>query len=58
MALTSEGLISIETPHGIFEMTKSQFEADFPNVISSQSYLKNGVYHYPTVPEKAKKYLK
>lgn len=57
-ALGSSGLITINTPHGTFEMTKSQFEADFPNVVSSESYAKQGVYHYPTVPEKAKKYLK
>jgi hypothetical protein len=57
-ALASGGLMTIATPHGTFEMTKSQFEADFPNVVSSESYTKNGVYHYPTVPEKAKKYLK
>lgn len=57
-ALAGDGVITIDTPHGVFRMTKSEFEAEFPNVVSSESYAKNGVYHYPTVPDKAKKYLK
>jgi hypothetical protein len=57
-SLAADGLIIIETPHGTFEMTRSQFEADFPKVVTSASYSRAGVYHYPTVPGKAMKYLK
>jgi hypothetical protein len=56
--LVPEGLICIKTPHGTFEMTRLAFENEFSNVLSSGSYQRHGVYHYPTVPEKAKKYLK
>jgi hypothetical protein len=57
-SLPSDGLITIETPKGTFEMTRSQFEAEFPKVVRSSSYSRAGVYHYPTVPSKAMKYLK
>jgi len=39
---------------GTFRFTKSDFYKTFPNVISSKSYQQNGIYHYPTVPNKAK----
>lgn len=62
-SLPPDGLVTIETPKGTFEMTRSQFdpeqfETDFPKVISSASYSRAGVYHYPSVPGKAMKYLK
>jgi len=57
-SLPPDGLVTIETPKGTFEMTRSQFETDFPKVINSASYSRAGVYHYPTVPGKAMKYLK
>ena len=47
----------VETPVGDFQMSKAEFYRDFANVVESRSYSENGLYHYPTVPEKAKKYL-
>ena len=46
----------VETPRGVFEMTKGQFYRDFANVVASRSYQQNGVYHYPVTPQKALKY--
>jgi hypothetical protein len=57
-SLAPDGLIIIETPNGTFEITRSQFETDFPKVLSAASYSRAGVYHYPTIPAKAMKYLK
>jgi hypothetical protein len=39
-------------------MTKADFYRDFSNVAKSMSYRERGVYHYPTTPHKALKYLK
>ncbi len=47
----------IVTPEGTFEMTKAEFYRDFDNVVRSMSYRDRGLYHYPTTPEKALKYL-
>ena len=41
------------TSKGTFRMTKADFYRVFENVAQSRSYLKNGYYHYPTVPQKA-----
>jgi hypothetical protein len=41
------------TPDGAFKMTKADFHRVFANVVRSRSYLKNGYYHYPTIPQKA-----
>ena len=46
----------VETPDGVFEMTKAQFYRDFANVVASQSYREKGIYHYPATPQKALKY--
>ena len=48
----------IITPEGTFEMTKAEFYRDFANVVRSMSYRDRGLYHYPTTPEKALKYLR
>lgn len=56
--LTSEGLIIIHTPDGTFEMKKSDFYATFRSVVVSESYQKNGVYHYPKTPQKAYRFCK
>lgn len=47
----------IVTPHGTFVMTKEQFYTVFPNVCQSMSYRERGVYHYPTVPKAALKFV-
>ncbi len=38
------------TPVGIFQMTKAQFYATFPGVITSKSYRVRGEYHWPKLP--------
>jgi hypothetical protein len=48
----------VVTPVGTFQMTKAEFYRDFANVVRSRSYRDRGLYHYPTVPEKALKYLR
>lgn len=48
----------IVTPEGTFEMSKADFYRDFVNVTNSMSYRDRGLYHYPTTPQKALKYLK
>ena len=47
----------VETPRGAFEMSKAEFYQTFPNVVQTDSYTKNGLYNYPKVPEKAKRFL-
>ncbi len=49
--------IRIESNMGVFELTKAQFIATFPNVRQSFSYTHNGCYHYPTLPGKARQFL-
>jgi hypothetical protein len=46
----------IVTPFGSFEMTKEDFERDFPNVRESDSYKQAGIYQYPKIPAKAERY--
>ena len=43
-------------PIGIFQISKKDFYKDFSNVVKSASWDK-GIYHYPTFPSWAKKYL-
>ncbi|MBR1520124.1 MAG: hypothetical protein IJ635_02690 [Bacteroidaceae bacterium] len=56
-ALKDSDFFAVETPEGIFRMTKGDFYRDFDNVVKSASYLEKGVYHYPRTPLKAQKYL-
>lgn len=44
------------TPIGTFQMTKTQFRRDFPNVVASKSYREGGIYHYPKPPLRAERY--
>lgn len=55
--LASTNRFRIVTPTGTFEMTKADFYRDFANVTKSASYRDRGLYHYPTIPEKARKYI-
>jgi hypothetical protein len=55
--LPPDGLLRIRVPsHGVFELTREDFEADFRNVVESRSYQEAGYYHYATVPARALKY--
>lgn len=47
----------VETRDGAFQMTKKEFYSVFKSVTSSESYTQNGLYNYPTVPEKALRFL-
>lgn len=56
-ALGPDDVFRISTPVGTFQMSKSEFYRTFDNVVRSRSYRERGLYHYPTVPEKALKFL-
>ena len=43
---------------GTFEISKEDFLAQFNDAVMSQSYRADGLYTYPQVPEKARRYLK
>ena len=55
--LPSEAVFEIDTPAGIFRMTKGDFHATFPEIVSSESYRERGIYHYPMIPYKAFRFL-
>ena len=56
-ALSMDESFQIVTPQGMFQFTRREFEAEFPNVLKSKSYRIKGNYHYPTTPQRALKYL-
>ena len=35
----------METPDGVFQMSKADFQRDSPNVVSSKSYQDDKLYH-------------
>lgn len=47
----------IVTPQGTFELTRQEFEFEFPNVVESRSYRLKGIYHYPRTPQRALRFL-
>lgn len=49
--------ISIEGS-GDFEITKEEFLAQFNDVVMSPSYRADGLYSYPAIPDKARRYFK
>jgi hypothetical protein len=55
--LAAEDHFTVITPVGTFRMTKAEFYSTFSNVIRTRSYRVGGLYHYPTVPQKALRYL-
>ena len=55
--LRSQDRFRILTGVGIFEMSKQDFLTVFDNVVASTSYTREGLYHYPTVPKKAMRFL-
>jgi len=57
--LPPNGRAHIGTPLGTYEISKAEFDTDFPNVRKSRSYRgSRGHYHYPVPPKRALKYLK
>lgn len=47
----------VTTPEGIFQLSKAKFYEVFANIVKSRSYQEAGLYHYPTIPEKARQFL-
>lgn len=55
--LKPSDVFRVETPVGAFEMSKADFYQTFRAVVRSRSYTINGLYNYPTVPERAERFL-
>ena len=55
--LPENSAFKIETPAGTFRLTKAEFHAHFPEIVSSFSYHVFGLYHYPMIPYKAFRFL-
>lgn len=54
--LQPDDIFRVRCRDGIFEFTKSEFEADFQKVIHSKQYQNYGFYAYRTTPERAHYY--
>ncbi len=54
--LNDDESFEIVTPDGTYVMTKGQFYDTFANVTKTMSYRERGLYHYPTIPQKALRY--
>jgi hypothetical protein len=48
-----DDIFRVETPAGVFEMSKRDFYAAFPSVVESRSYVNAGYYNYAVPPQKA-----
>jgi hypothetical protein len=55
--LPDDGIFEVETPAGTFRMTKAEFHAAFPEIVSSVSYRDRGAYYYPKLPYKVFRFL-
>ena len=55
--LADDAVFEVDTPAGVFRMTKGEFHAQFPEIVSSVSYRDLGLYHYPMIPYKAFRFL-
>jgi len=55
--LSDDATFEVATPAGSFRMTKQDFHACFPEIVSSVSYRDLGLYHYPMIPYKAFRFL-
>ena len=55
--LAGSARFRVETPDGVFEMTKAEFQQVFANVVASRSYQEGGVYHSPRIPLRAQQYV-
>lgn len=54
--LNPDDQFRIETPVGVFQMSRSDFDAEFGNIRDTTSWKHRGFYSYPVVPSKAEKY--
>ncbi len=48
-----DDIFRVETPAGVFEMSKRDFYAAFPGVVESRSYKDSGYYNYIVPPRQA-----
>lgn len=55
--LADDDVFEVATPAGRFRMTRAEFHATFPEVVTSSSYRDRGLYHYPMIPYKAFRFL-
>ncbi len=55
--LNENDVFAVHTPVGVFQMSKAEFYETFPNVVKSESYQKNGIYHMKNPPRKAMRFL-
>lgn len=55
-ALGPQDSFRVETPVGVFQMTKADFYRVFPNVVNSRSYAEGGIYHYRKLPSQAEEF--
>ena len=51
--LAMDDKFQINSKAGVFIMTKHEFYDCFPNVVKSESYQSDRIYHYSSVPQKA-----
>jgi hypothetical protein len=56
--LAALDVFRVETPEGVFEMTKADFCRVFPNVLASRSYREGRLYNYSKTPRVALPFLK
>lgn len=54
--LPADGVFEVDTPAGLFRMTKADFHAVFPGVLASKSYQEGRIYHFPQVPQRAEQF--
>lgn len=54
--LQSDEPFRVEANCGTFQMTKAEFLRVFANVVTTKSYQKLGIYHYPYPPKKAEQF--
>ena len=57
-ALEPSQTFEVETPDGVFEMTKEDFYRVFPNVVESRSYREGRLYNYSKPPSAALQFLR
>jgi hypothetical protein len=55
--LSDDDRFEIETPEGVFGLTKSEFHRAFSGVVDSESYRDRGLYCYARTPVRARKFL-
>ena len=54
--LPDDGVFEVETPKGLFRMTKRDFTVVFAAVRASKSYQEGRLYHFPQVPKRAEQF--